>query len=168
MRRSPWVYVVLIAVLLGVTGCGAGSSNTASSNGQGELVVYSGRQEQLVGPLIDQFRRETGINVSVRYGDTAQLAAQLLEEGERTGADVYFSQDGGALGALTRAGRLHPLPAETLNRVDQRYRADDGTWVGVSGRSRVVVYDPSRVASADLPKSVFELTDPKWRGQVGI
>lgn len=168
MRRSPWVYLVLIAVLLGVAGCGAQGSDTGSSAGQGELVVYSGRQEQLVSPLIDQFRRETGINVSVRYGDTAQLAAQLIEEGERTTADVYFSQDGGALGALTRARRLQPLPAETLHRVDPRYRADDGTWVGVSGRSRVVVYDPSQVAPADLPRSVFELTDPKWRGQVGI
>lgn len=144
----------------------------ACSGGDGldtdKLVIYSGRQEQLVAPLLERFEQDTEIEVSVRYGDTAQLAAQLIEEGDRTAADIFFSQDGGALGALSKREMLAPLPPATLDRVDARFRADDGRWVGVSARSRVIVYDPKQLDEAEVPDSVFDLTDPKWRGKVGI
>lgn len=133
--------------------------------GSGRIVVYSGRAERLVKPVLDQFTFLTGIEVSARYGDSAELAATLLEEGDRTRADVFFSQDAGALGALTKAGRFAKLPSATLSRVDARYRADDGTWVGVSGRARVFVYDPRQVSTP--PQSIFDLTAPAWRGKIG-
>jgi iron(III) transport system substrate-binding protein len=155
---------VLVVLLLALPGCGGGGGDIDDS----ELVIYSGRQEQLVGPLIEQFEQQTGIATSVRYGNTAQLAAQLLEEGEATPADVYFSQDGGALGALAQAGRLAPLAPNVLDAVPARYRAEDGTWVGTSGRARVLVYDPEQVPEQDVPDSIFELTEPRWRGKVGI
>ncbi|MGQ0845589.1 MAG: iron ABC transporter substrate-binding protein [Sporichthyaceae bacterium] len=184
MRRTGFLATV---VLLGATlvGC-AESSNTSSSGseplvqttpgssvspgpGQNEeLVIYSGRQERLVGPIIDAFSRETGIKVSVRYGDTAQLAAQLIEEGTRTDADVFFSQDGGALGALDKRDRLSPIPQETLDRVPAQFRAGDGKWIGTSARSRVIVYDPKQLTEDQVPNSVLDLTDPKWKGQIGI
>ncbi len=164
VRRSRWVSAVSAAMLLALPACGGGSDAVDED----ALVVYSGRQEQLVQPLIDRFEEQTGTEVSVRYGNTAQLAAQLLEEGERTPADVFFSQDGGALGALTKADRLAELPDSVLNQVPERYRADDGTWVGTSGRARVIVYDPSQVPEAEVPDSVFALTEPRWRGKVGI
>lgn len=163
VRRSRWVSAVSAAMLLALPACGGGDGIDEDA-----LVVYSGRQEQLVQPLIDRFEEQTGIEVSVRYGNTAQLAAQLLEEGERTPADVFFSQDGGALGALTKADRLAELPESVLTRVPEQYRADDGTWVGTSGRARVIVYDPQQVPEAEVPDSVFALTDPRWRGEVGI
>jgi len=156
------VLAVVAALLLVLAGCGGGRDVGD------ELVIYSGRQEALVGPLIEQFERQTGVATSVRYGNTAQLAAQLLEEGERTPADVFFSQDAGALGALDRAGRLAQLPQSALDAVPARFRAEDGTWVGTSGRARVIVYDPRQVPEQDVPDSVFELTDPRWRGKVGI
>ncbi|MCA1675765.1 MAG: iron ABC transporter substrate-binding protein [Actinobacteria bacterium] len=155
---------VAAGLLLTLAGCGGGAAGIDDS----ELVIYSGRQEALVGPLIERFEQQTGIATSVRYGNTAQLAAQLLEEGESTPADVYFSQDGGALGALGHAARLDTLPPAVLEAVPAGYRADDGTWVGTSGRARVIVYDPKQVAEQDVPDSVFELTDPRWRGKVGI
>jgi iron(III) transport system substrate-binding protein len=154
-----------LTVVLGLAGCGGGAGDDIDSS---NLVIYSGRQEQLVGPLIDRFQRQTGVEVSVRYGNTAQLAAQLLEEGDRTQADVYFSQDGGALGALAKGGMLDPLPQPLLAKVPAAYRADDGRWVGTSGRVRVIVYDPKQLSENDVPDSVFELTDPRWRGKVGI
>lgn len=165
-RRMPALIAMALTVCAAVVaGCGG---EAAGGLDEKALVIYSGRQEALVDPLIEQFTRDTGIKVSVRYGNTAQLAAQLLEEGDRTPADVYFSQDGGALGALGKAGRLERLPDPVLNAVPAAYRAPDGTWVGTSGRSRVIVYDPRQVAEADVPNSVFDLTDPKWRGKVGI
>jgi iron(III) transport system substrate-binding protein len=121
--------VVIVAVLLVLAGCGGDGRDSAS----GELVIYSGRQEALVGPLIERFEQQTGIAMSVRYGNTAQLTAQLLEEGAATPADVFFSQDGGALGALGQAGRLEQLPQGVLDRIPARFRADDGSWIGTVG-----------------------------------
>lgn len=167
VRRARWIPVSVVALVLALPACGGGGSSGEEVDTDA-LVVYSGRQEQLVGPIIERFEEETGIETSVRYGNTAQLAAQLLEEGEGGAADVYFSQDGGALGALAKADRLEPLPDAVLDRVPERYRADDGTWVGTSGRARVIVYDPDQVAEDEVPDSVFELTEPQWRGKVGI
>jgi iron(III) transport system substrate-binding protein len=155
--RTP--ALVIVAATISLTACGGDDP---------DLVVYSGRGESLVQPAIDQFTEATGLEVEVRYGGTAELAAQLIEEGERTDADVFFAQDGGALGALTKAGMFSELPAEVLDRVDPRFRAGDGTWVGTSGRSRVIVYDADVLDEDDVPDSVFDLTDPEWNGRVGI
>jgi iron(III) transport system substrate-binding protein len=165
-RRLPAV-ITLAALALATAACGRNAAGGEAVD-ESKLVVYSGRQEALVQPVIDDFEAQTGIEVSVRYGNTAQLAAQIIEEGERTKADVYLSQDGGALGALTKAGMLEELPADVLDLVDPRYRADDGTWVGTSARARVIVYDPEQVTEAEVPDSVFELTEPQWKGKVGI
>lgn len=162
------------AAALVFAGCGDNgndantSTETNPDSNAGSLVVYSGRGEELVQPVIDQFEEATGIDVSVRYGDTGQLAAQLLEEGDRTQADVYFAQDGGALGALSKAEMLSELPDEVLEIVDPRFRAADGSWVGTSGRARVIVYDTDELDESDVPDSVFDLTDPEWSGRVGI
>src|SRR5690554_1684514 len=87
-----------------------------------QITVYSGRAEPLIGALVERFREETGIQVAVRYGDTAELAATILEEGRNSPADVFFAQDAGALGALAAAGRFRPLPESLLRQVDLRFR----------------------------------------------
>jgi iron(III) transport system substrate-binding protein len=170
IRRLSAALALTVAALA-AAGCGgdaAGGEADGDAVDEAKLVIYSGRQEALVQPVVDDFQVETGIEVSVRYGNTAQLAAQIIEEGERTKADVYFSQDGGALGALTKHGMLAELPAEVLDLVDPSYRADDGTWIGTSARARVIVYDPDQLTEAEVPDSVFDLTDPQWKGKVGI
>ena len=133
----------------------------------GELVIYSGRSENLVAPLIEEFEKETGIKVEVRYGGTAEMAATILEEGNNSPADVFFAQDAGSLGALAEAGRLEKLPDEIVNKVDARYRSPNGEWVGASGRARVLVYNTDQLEESDLPQNVLGLTDPKWANQVG-
>lgn len=161
--------VVGLALALVVSACGPSpSSPSAQAPAEDELVIYSGRNKNLVDPLLQDFYKQSGIKIFVRYGDSAELAAQLGEEGERTKADVFFSQDAGALGALGKAGRLDPLPSSVLDKVEPRYRATDGTWVGTSARSRVLAYDPRQVPPAAVPKSVFDLTDAKWKGKVGF
>jgi iron(III) transport system substrate-binding protein len=130
------------------------------------LTVYSGRTEDLIGPILQQFIAETGVTVEVRYGDTAEMAAVILEEGENSPADVYIAQDAGALGALANAGRLLPLPSDILVRVPARFRSDDGLWVGLSGRARVLVYNTDVLTEADLPASILDLANPEWAGRV--
>ncbi len=130
-------------------------------------MVYSGRSEELVGPLLEQFTEASGIEVAARYGDTAEMANLILTEGENSPADVFFAQDAGALGAVAAEGLLTELPGETLDRVDERFRSPSGEWVGVSGRARVVVYNTDAVSEADLPDSILGLTDSAWSGRIG-
>src|SRR5690606_26622021 len=131
------------------------------------ITVYSGRSEALVGPALEKFQQETGARLRVRYGETAELAALLLEERDRTPASVFFAQDAGALGALARESRLATLPDPVLTRVDPRFRSPRGEWVGVTGRARTLDYNTGKLTEAELPASVLELTDPKWRGRIG-
>ena len=162
VRRS----IALVATIL--TGLGLAACGSEDKPGDKSITVYSGRAEALVKPVLDDFQRASGITVNVRYGDTASMAAQLMEEGERSPADVFLAQDAGALGAVAKKGLFATLPEDLLQKVPTAYRAHSGEWVGVTGRSRVLVYNTSQVPATDLPKSVFELTEPKWSGKVGV
>jgi iron(III) transport system substrate-binding protein len=137
------------------------------SAGTGDFTLYSGRNETLVGPLIEQYAEETGVSIDTRYGGTGELAATILEEGEDTPASLFFSQDAGALGLLADEGRFETLPAELLDRVEERFRDPEGRWVGVTGRARVLAYNTDTVSEDKLPASVRDLTDPAWAGRVG-
>ncbi|WP_243761615.1 iron ABC transporter substrate-binding protein [Streptomyces sp. YIM 98790] len=154
-----------VALLLpAAAACGGEDSSGGDGDG---LVIYSGRHESLVDPLLKRLEEATGTEVTIRYGNSAELAAQILEEGERTKAGLFLSQDAGALGALSKAGLLEPLPGQTLDEVEPAFRGFAGDWVGLSGRSRVIIYDPRQVEESELPASVHELTDPTWQGRVG-
>jgi iron(III) transport system substrate-binding protein len=161
LRRA--LGAVLVTALL------AGGVAACSSGGGGDrLTIYSGRQQELIGPLLEEFSKDTGIGIDVRYGDSADLALLIDEEGDRSPADVFLSQSPGAVGFLDAKGRLAKVPAGDLDRVESRFRSPDGRWIGISGRVRVLVYNTETVNRSDLPQSVFDLTDPRYRGQVGI
>jgi iron(III) transport system substrate-binding protein len=153
--------------LLVFAACG-GDEGEAEGDAEGPLTIYSGREEELVAPLFDMFEEETGIGVEVRYGDSAELAATIAEEGENSPADVFFAQDPGSLGAVEGEELLAELPEETLDKVDERFRDPDGHWVGTSGRARVVVYNTETLTEDELPDSIWEFTDPEWKGKIGL
>ena len=133
-----------------------------------DLTLYSGRAEFQVKPILEEFEKATGLKVSARYGASAELAAQIAEEGGGSKADVFWAQDAGARGSVDKLGLFGPVPAGVVSVVDKKYRAPDDNWTGVSGRARVVVYDPRKVPAAELPASVFDLTQAKWKGRIGI
>ncbi len=191
LRLLPVVFIV-VALLSTVAACGqappengnSGGENTSGGSGEettggettqaeelkpgeGSLVVYSGRSEELVGPIFEQFEEESGVDVQVRYGDTAELAATILEEGPNSPADLFFAQDPGALGALSDAGLFAELPGGILERVEGRFRSPDNLWVGTSGRARVVAYNTDELKEGDSPNSILDFTDPKWEGRIG-
>jgi iron(III) transport system substrate-binding protein len=159
--RTSRLLATALAVATLCTAC------TATSDGDGVLTIYAGRGEDLIAQVIADFEADTGIDVEVRYAGTAELAAQLLEEGDATPADLFWAQDAGALGAVDQAGLLTTLPDDVLNLVDPANRADNGSWVGVTGRARVIVWSTERLTEADVPTSVLDLTDAQWRGRVG-
>ena len=131
----------------------------------GPLTIYSGRSESLVGPIFEQFTQSTGIEVATKYADTAELAAILLEEGQRSPADIFFAQDAGALGAIADAGLFVSLDQSILERVSPAFRSASDEWVGVSGRARTVAYTTNE--DLVLPESILGFTDPQWAGRIG-
>ena len=159
LKWPCWLLVlgVMVVVPLLTGACGGDSGS--------KLVIYSAREETLVGPLIQQFEEAIGIDVGVKYGSNAGLAATIREEGSNSPADVYFATDPGLLGAMSEL--LAELPDETLNRVPPEVRSREGKWVGISGRARVVVYNSENLSEADLPNSILDFTDPKWKGRIG-
>jgi len=162
----------LSAALALTAGAACGGDDGPDGAAQGEsgrtLTVYSGREEEIVEPLFEMFEEKTGIDVEVRFGDSAELAATMAEEGGNSPADVFFAQDPGSLGAVEEAGLLSELPGELLERVDERFRDPDGHWVGTSGRARVVVYNTEEVSEGELPDSILDFTDPAWKGRIGF
>ena len=132
----------------------------------GELVLYSGRKESLVGAIVEQFEDATGIDVKVKYDKTFPLAAMILEEGNNSPADIFFAQDPGGLGFLSAAGRLDQLPTDITDPVADWAKPADRTWVGLSGRARTLVHSTS-LSADELPASLEDLTDPKWKGKIG-
>jgi len=159
LNRS-WLGLASVALLaVALTGCGGSDDNT--------LVLYSGRSESLVGPVITQFKEATGIDVTVKYGSTGEIAATLLEEGQNSPADVFFAQDPGGLGAVANSGMFAVLPADVLDLAPGWARSPVGHWVGISGRARTLVYNTESLTSDDLPDSLVGLTDAKWKGRIG-
>ena len=171
-------WIVLILVLTAAVACSSESESTRPApaperqitevaSDPGSLVVYSGRSESLVGPIIEQFREATGIDVSTKYGGTGEIAATILEEGDNSPADVFFAQEPGGLGAVAQAGMFSVLPGDVTSLIPGWAKSPAGLWIGISGRARTLVYNTERLAEEDLPTSIFDLTDPKWKGRLG-
>lgn len=168
--HSPLRTLAVAAAALLTTGvvlAGCGGDDGGGSAGAG-LVVYSGRTEDLVKPILDRFSEESGIDVEVRYGNTADLALLIEEEGDKSPADVFLSQSPGAVGYLDQHGLLGTLPDDVLGLVQPGFHAADGSWVAFSARKRVLAYNPETTDEASLPASVMDLVDPEWKGRIGI
>ena len=174
--------VILLVMSLGLLACGgpdptatvkpvAGPAPTSTprvlevEKPPGSLTIYSGRGENLVDPIIQQFSSVTGIKVAVKYASTTELAATLQEEGDRTPADVFFAQDPGGLGAVE--DMLVRLPDSIVGRVPEWARSPEGKWVGLSGRARTIVYGTGKLTEADLPDDIWDFVDSQWKGRIG-
>lgn len=153
------LFLVFVSTSVLTAACGSESKNS--------ITVYSGRSQDLIGPIIEDFVEQTGIQVQVKYAGTAELAATLLEEGQKSPADVYIAQDAGALGAIEAGGLLADLDDELLDRVPNTFSSPNGKWVGISGRARTIVYNTETVDPKSLPTSILDFTNPQWKGKIG-
>ena len=163
MFRMSATFMLLVLAASTLAACANATGDDGESSGS--LVVYSGRSETLIGPIIEQFEEVTGIDVSVKYGGTSAIAATLLEEGTNTPADVFFAQDPGGLGAVKQM--LGELPDDLLEIVPLWARSNEGKWVGISGRARVIVFNTDNLSQDAFPSSMLGFTDPKWKGRIG-
>ncbi|MEE9594979.1 MAG: substrate-binding domain-containing protein, partial [Candidatus Hydrothermarchaeales archaeon] len=166
-RRTFIKNAGVVALSFAGLGC-IGRDQVAEVPADKKLTVYSGRGEDLVGPIIDKFREATGIGVDVRYGKTAELAATILEEGLKSPADLFFAQDAGALGALSTEGRLLKVSNSVLQHVEPRFRSPKDEWIGITGRARTVDYNVKLVDREELPESIWGFTEANWGdGKIG-
>jgi iron(III) transport system substrate-binding protein len=163
LKKSALFAVALALFATILTGC---SSSDEQATDVTEITVYSGRSEEFIAPFFAQWEAQSGIKLNVRYGDSAELAAQILEEGANSPADLFLSQDAGSLGAVAEAGLFTQLSAEIASAIPATYVAANRNWVGITGRARVFAYAPDRVKV--LPQSVTDLTKSEYKNQIGI
>ncbi|MCY4391283.1 MAG: extracellular solute-binding protein [Chloroflexi bacterium] len=153
--------VLALAIALAI----AAATGWACSDNEETITVYSGRSQNLIGPLLERFAEDTGIDVQVRYGGSTDLALLLQEEGDRTPADVFISRSPGPIGFLAERDLLAELDDEVLGLAPS---SPSGYWVALTGRQRVLVYNKELFDPADLPTSIHELTEEKWLGRVAL
>ena len=132
------------------------------------LTLYNGQHKEVGDNLAAAFEAKTGIHVNVRKGSSNQLASQIVEEGDRSPADVIYTEESPPLNNLGEQGFLAKIDASTLEVLPKEYVAANGTWMGVTARTRVVAFNPKLIKEEELPKSVLDFADPQWQGKVGF
>lgn len=135
---------------------------------QGEVVVYTTRAEALFKPVIEAFNAAyPDIKVTVLNGSNSELAARLLEERANPQADVLINSDILTMENLAAEGVFAPNNSPAVMAVPADYRADDGSWVALTLRARVIMYNTDLVSPEELPKNMVDLADPKWKDALG-
>ena len=170
-RRRGTTPLFTLAVLAIVT-CllaGCGNALSVSSNGSAQsITLYSGQHLQTTEKLVAAFQQQTGITVRVRSDDEDVLAQQIVAEGRRSPADVIYTENSPALEFLQDKGLLAAVDQATLGATPARYNSPQGRWVGVSARVSVIIYNPSLIKASQLPRSVMQLAEPRYRGKLGL
>ncbi|HEX9358067.1 MAG TPA: extracellular solute-binding protein [Streptosporangiaceae bacterium] len=169
--RAPRMTAATLAaaalVTAAMTGCSA-LSGSASTGGANSITLYSGQHPQTTQKLVAEFEKRTGIKVSVRSDDEAVLANQIVTEGSRSPADVFYTENTPPLEFLQGKGLLSTLSSSTLAATPSKYNSPQGDWVGVSARVSVLIYNPRLISKSRLPTSVMQLADPKYQGKLAL
>ncbi|MDQ4212503.1 iron ABC transporter substrate-binding protein [Microbacterium capsulatum] len=155
------------AAALTLAAC-SGTASPASSGGDlaGQTItVYNAQHETLGKEWIDAFTKATGIKVQVRNGDDTEMSQQLIQEGDRSPADVFLTENSPSMTAVEKAGLFTSPGDEALKNVPTEYRPSSGKWVGIAARSTVFAYNTTKLTEAQLPKSLMDLADPSWKGR---
>jgi len=153
--------LILLLVVGALAGCGGGGDKNT-------ITLYNGQHPQLTQALVDAFERKTGIHVKVRSNDGIVLAAQILQEGSHSPADVYMAENSPELQALSEHQKLSELPASIAAQIPGKYNGPAGDWVGMAQRVSALVYNPSRISADQLPTRSLDLAKPEWKGKLAL
>jgi len=162
--RGLAVACVIALSAASLTACGGSSS----SSGKGSITLYSGQHEQTTQSLVTAFEQQTGIKVNVRYDDEDTFADEIVAEQKHPRADVFYTENSPALDYLQNKGLLAPLDKSTLAVTPSKYNSPQGDWEGISARVSVLIYNPSLISASQLPTSVMQLADPKYKGKLAF
>jgi iron(III) transport system substrate-binding protein len=161
--RTIAVVVCAALAALVIAACGGSSGGS-----KGTLVLYNGQHEQTTDSLVAGFEKATGINVEVRNDDEDTLADEVVTEGKNSPADVIYTENAPALQYLEDKGLLAPVAPTTLAHTASKWNSPAGDWVGVSARVSVLIYNPSLISQSQLPTSVTQLAEPKYKNKLAI
>lgn len=164
LARRVCAGLMTAGVCVALPGCGGASA----SGGRGTLVIYSAQHPETTAAIVAAFTKQTGITVQLKNGGEDVLTAQLQQEGRRSPADVFFTENSNWLQQMDDKGLLAHVDASTLARVPSRDNAANGKWLGVSGRFSVIVYDPGKISASQLPTSALQLADPGYKGKLEL
>ena len=156
-----------VLTLMIATACGGGGGNAPAADDPNALVVYNAQHEAVTKTWADMFTKQTGINVVIRNGKDFELANQIKQEGEKSPAEVFLTENSPAMAVVEDAGMFADVDPATLDQVPKDYSTSSGKWVGIAARATVFVYNTSKVSEADLPKSLLDLANPEWHGRWG-
>ncbi len=160
MKRVAVLIALSLVTALAATGC--------SGDDGPSIVVYNAQHEQLLEEIAPKFTDKTGIEVELRNGSDPELAAQLMQEGDASPADVFLTENSPAMSAVEGAGLFAPLDEAAVEPIPAQYRPESGDWTGFVARSTVLVYNTSMVDEADLPDSIMDLADPEYAGMISF
>lgn len=164
MMRNEWSLLrTLAACALGMA-----LSTATQAADKVELTLYNGQHKEIGEAIAQAYEAKTGIHVNVRKGSSNQLASQVMEEGQRSPADVIYTEESPPLNNLGEQGFLAKIDDSTLDMLPPDYVAKDGSWMGVTARVRVVAYNPKLIDEKDLPQTVLDFAEPQWQGKVGF
>jgi iron(III) transport system substrate-binding protein len=157
-----------LAVLLLAGGLAACGSASGASGSAGSITLYSGQHEQTTQSLVTAFEQQTGIQVNVRYNDEDSFADEIIAEKSHPVADVFYTENSPVLEYLQNQGLLAPVDGPTLAKTPAKYNSPQGDWVGASARVSVLIYNPSMISESQLPTSVLQLANPKYKGKLAF
>ena len=163
MRNERSLLRTLAACALGMA-----LSTATQAADKVELTLYNGQHKEIGEAIAQAYEAKTGIHVNVRKGSSNQLASQVMEEGQRSPADVIYTEESPPLNNLGEQGFLAKIDPSTLDMLPPDYVAKDGSWMGVTARVRVVAYNPKLIDEKDLPETVMDFAEPQWQGKVGF
>jgi iron(III) transport system substrate-binding protein len=163
MRWRRHLSVLSVVAVSGVLLAACGTSSS-----KGSITLYSGQHVQTTDSLIAGFEKLTGITVNVRFDDEDTFADEIVTEGKKSPADVFFTENSPVLEYLQDKHLLASLPAPTLTHTPSRFDSPEGDWVGVSARVSVLIYNPKLIAKSKLPTSILQLADPKYAGELAF
>jgi iron(III) transport system substrate-binding protein len=164
-RRRAWRSIPLGVAAVLVAGLVATACGSSGSSSEPTLTLYNAQHEQTTDSLVAAFTKQTGIKVRVENDDEDVLTAQIEQEGSRSRADVFYTENSNWLEQLNDKGLLAKVDTGTLANVPTADSAANGHWVGVSARISVLVYNPSKISASQLPTSVMDMADPKYKGE---
>lgn len=149
-----------------VSTTGAGTEAPAAEEVSGELVIYSGRTEPLIQPVIDAFKAKyPNVEVLLKAGSNSEMANALLEEQANPQADVFITTELFTVQSLAQEGIFQSYMPVGADQLPADFLGADNLWTGLTRRARVIMYNADLVSQDELPTSIFNLTDPKWKGQ---
>ena len=167
IRRRTALVALVASATLALTACGDGTLEAGKNLDPDKLTIYSAQHENLTEAWAKKFQEDTDIEVQIRYGSDSSMGAQIVQEGAKSPADVFLTENSPAMTTVQNAKLLAPVDAGTLAQVGDAYAPSSKEWVGIAARSTVLVYNPTKISEAELPKSILDLQDPKWAGRWG-